>query len=200
MRATAGQRNPAGEVELPRVGPRSHRPRPGRVGIRVHGAPLAGQGRHQALAASDVDLSPRPELRHQSRPGPRPLPAAVRRPRPARRRLRHQRRRETRRAGPPSHPRQPPRRPRPSDAGRARVHPRRHPGLPGRLRRAPRPSVRPMRTHHRDRPVHQPRGPGHDDRTVRLGSPRVLGRGQRILTPRRDRREAAHTTPTPTPK
>ena len=28
-----------------------------------------------------------------------------------------------------------------ADAGRARIHPRRHPGLPGRLRRAPRPSV-----------------------------------------------------------
>ena len=59
----------------------------------------------------------------------------------ARRRVRHQRRRETRRAGPPPHPRQPPRRTRPGHAGRARIHPRRHPGLPGRLRRAPRPGV-----------------------------------------------------------
>ena len=79
---------------------------PGRVGVRVHRAPLAGQGRDQALAAPDMDLSPRPELRHQSRPRARPLPAALRRPSPARRRVRHQRRRETRRTGPPPHPRQ----------------------------------------------------------------------------------------------
>jgi transposase len=41
-------------------------------------------------------------------------------------------------------------------------------GLPGRLGRAPRPPVRPLRTHHRDRAVRSAGCPGHDHRALRL--------------------------------
>ena len=40
---------------------------------RVHGPPLAGHGRDQAVAAPVLDLSPRPRLRGQGRPGAGPV-------------------------------------------------------------------------------------------------------------------------------
>ena len=53
--------------------------------------------------------------------------------------------------------------------GRVRLPARRHPGLPRRLRRAPRPGARPDRPHHRHRAVHRPGRPGDDHRALRLG-------------------------------
>ena len=44
----------------------------------------------------------------------------------------------------------------PHDAGQPRLPPRRRGGLPGRLRRPPREGLRPLRAHHRHRPVHRP--------------------------------------------
>ena len=94
----------AGPVELPRAGPRGSRRRHHPGGLGVHGAPMAGRRRAQALAAPVVDLPPRPVLRPQGRPRAGPVPADLGRPAAGRRRVRDQRRRETRRPGPPADP------------------------------------------------------------------------------------------------
>jgi transposase len=62
-----------------------------------------------------------------------------------------------------------------------RVPPRRHPGLPGRLRRPRRPRHRPHRTHHRHRAVRGAGRAGDDHRALRQRGPGVLDRRQRLL-------------------
>jgi transposase len=75
---------------------------------------------------------------------------------------------------------------RPSGAGRVRVPPARHAGLPRRLGRPPRQPLRPRRAQDRDRAVRAARRAGHDPRALRLGAHRLLDRRQR-LKPRRAR-------------
>jgi hypothetical protein len=58
VRAARGERDAAGEVEL--LGPRDRGPGHHGVYLGAHGAPLAGGGRAQAVAARVLDLSPRP--------------------------------------------------------------------------------------------------------------------------------------------
>ena len=74
------------------------------------------------------------------------------------------------------------------------VSPRRLAGLPGRLGRAPRQGVRPLRSRHRHRPIQRSRRPGHDQSARRLCAPSVLGGRQRLLPPR-----PAQHRPTPAP-
>ena len=78
--------------------------------------------------------------------------------------------------------------------------PRRHPGLPRRLRRPPRPRDRPDRTQDRDRTLHPAGRAGHDQRALRLRAPGVLDRRQRLLPPRLalDRPDAQQAWPTAT--
>ena len=54
------------------------------------------------------------------------------------------------------------------DAGQPRLRPPRGGRLPGRLRRAPRESLRPLRGHHRHRRVRRPGRAGHDPGALRL--------------------------------
>ena len=135
----AAQREAAGPLDLPRAGPRGGRRRDRRRGLGVHGAPLARRRRDQALAAPVVDLPPRPVLRPQGRPRPRPVPADLGRTSrwatdeyvlSADEKPGVQARSRVHLPLPPG--------PRPGDARRERVRPLRHPGLPGRLRRPPR--------------------------------------------------------------
>src|SRR3954465_5795939 len=58
-----------------------------------------------------------------------------------------------------------------------RVSPRRPLGLPGRLRRPPRPGDRSLRPNHRDRTVRPAGRAGHDQRALRKRQTGVLGRG-----------------------
>ena len=71
VRAARGERDAAGEVELP--GPRDRGPGHHGVYPGAHGTPLAGAGRAQAVAAPVLDLSPRPVFRGQGRPRVRPV-------------------------------------------------------------------------------------------------------------------------------
>ena len=125
--------------------PANWRPLPGR-GLGVHGPPVAGQRRDQTLAAPVLDLHPRPRLRGQGRPGARPLRPDLGRRAARRRRVRDLRRREDLHPGPLPLPPHPAPGQGPHDAGRARVRARRRAGLPGRLRRPPRPGDRPLRS------------------------------------------------------
>ena len=136
---------------------RSWRGTPSPRDLRVHlvgdGPPVAVRGRAQTLAVPVVDLHHRPRLRRQGQPGARPLRPDMGRKTAGPRRLCDLRRREDLHPGPLSLPPHPPAGHVPPDAGQPRLRPRRRAGLPGRLRRAPRPSVRPLRGHHRHRPV-----------------------------------------------
>jgi transposase len=75
-------------------------------------------------------------------------------------------------------------------AGRERVRPLRHPGLPGRLRCPPCPRLRPVRAVHGDKAVHRAGRPGHDRRALRLSQAGLLGGQQRGLAPQLGRRRA----------
>ena len=103
-------------------------------------------------------------------------------------RLRDLRRREDEHPGPHPLPPNPRTRLNPDHARRARVRAWRRPRLPRRLGRAPRQRLRALRTDHRHRTIRPPRRTGHDHRALRLGSPRVLGRRQRLQPPRPTRR------------
>ena len=87
---------------------------------------------------------------------------------------------------------------RPNPAGQVRVPPRRHPRLPSRLRRPPRPRDRTHRTQDRDRTLHPAGRAGHDQRTLRLRAPSLLDRRQRLLPPRLALNPADGTSPSAT--
>ena len=168
----------------PRAGRGGGRPRHRRGGLGVHGAPLAGRGRPQALAAPVVDLPAGPATSRSRPPGcwictpghgrasrwarTSSWSARTRRPRP----------------GPVPLPPHAARRAGPDDAGRARVPARGRAGLPGRLRRAPRPGDRPVEPTTGIEPF---TGLVAQVMTSRAVCPRgagVLGGGQRLLAPR----------------
>jgi hypothetical protein len=69
-------------------------------------------------------------------------------------------------------------------AGGVRIRAAPHAGLLRRLRRAPGPADGPGRADHPHRPVWPPGRPGDEQRAVRVGQARVLGRRQRFV-PRR---------------
>ena len=94
-----------------------------------------------------------PDFAAKATAGAGPLRPHLGRETIAGRRVRHLRRREDLHPGPLPLPPHPAARRGPHDAGQPRIRPRRRGGLPGRLRRAPRHGVRPLRAHHRDRPV-----------------------------------------------
>ena len=77
-------------------------------------------------------------------------------------RVRDLRRREDLHPGPLPLPPHPAAGQGPRDAGQPRLPPPRRGGLPGRLRRAPRQGLRPLRGHHRHRPVRATGRPGDD--------------------------------------
>ena len=115
-----------------------------------------------------------------------------------RERLRDLRRREDLHPGPLPLPPHPAAGQGPDDAGQPRLPPPRRGGLPRRLRRAPREGLRPLRGHHRDRPVQPPGRAGHDPGALQISGPGVLDRGQRLLTPRRKPRSTGSPTGSPT--
>src|SRR6185503_13137975 len=128
--------------------------------------------------------SPRPRLRAQGGPGARPLRSPMRRQAAAARRVRHLRRREDLHRGPHPQTRHHTPGTEPAGARRGGVLPRRLPGLPGRLGRAPRQGVRPLRSHHRHRPVQPADRPSRDHRALRVRASGVLGGRQRLLPSR----------------
>ena len=69
----------AGSLAVPRPGPRRRRVRHRRLDLGHHDLALAERGCDQALAASVLDLPPRPRLRCQGGPCPRPLRPPLRR-------------------------------------------------------------------------------------------------------------------------
>ena len=151
-----------------RPGRRGRPPRRGDLDLGVHDPPLAQRGRDQTLAAPVLDLPPRPRLRGQGRPRAGPLRPLLGRRTARPPRLRHQRRREIPAPSPPPPPPRLATPTRPDPAGRVRVPPRRHPRLPGRLRRPPRPRDRTHRAQDRDRTVHPAGRAGDDQRALRL--------------------------------
>src|ERR1700681_2894629 len=182
---TAGEDgHAAGSLAVSRPGPRRRRVRHRRLDLGHHHLALAEFGCDQALAASVLDLPPRPRLRCQGGPGARPLRPPLRRHRTAVRRVRDLRRREDLHPGPHSQTCHHATGTAAVDACGARICPRRRAGLPGRLGRAPRHGVRPLRGDHRHRAVRPPRRPGDDLPALRLGPPGVLGGRQRLLPPR----------------
>ncbi len=152
--------------------------------FRGHRVAVAVRRRGQTLAAPVVDLPPRPRLCRQGRPRARPVPPPLEAPQARQTRLRHLRRRED--LDPSAYP-QTPHHPACGEANhacRARAHPRRRAGLAGRLGRPPRQGARTLRGDYRHRTVRSARGPGHGRRALRVGSPGVLDRGQRLVPPR----------------
>ena len=174
----------AGSLAVPRPGPRRRRVRHRRLDLGHHDLALAECGCDQALAASVLDLPPRPRLRCQGGPCARPLRPPLRRHAAAARRVRDLRRREDLHPGPHPQARHHTTGTEPADARRGRILPRRRPGLPGRLGRAPRQGVRPLRADHRHRPLRPAGRPGHDHRALRHRASSVLGGRQRLLPPR----------------
>ena len=184
VRAARAPRCAAVALEFPRARrPGGHRGA-GRLDLVVDGAALAARRRDQAVAVSVVDLPPRPRLRHQGGPGPRPLRAALggRGARP--RRLRDLGGREV--PAPGARPLPPRPRPGPgaAPAGRVRVRAGRHAGLLRRLRRPRGTPVRQRRREDRHRAVHGARRAGDDHRALRQRATRLLGRRQRVLAQR----------------
>lgn len=173
---------------MPGAGCRTYGARHHRNDLGVHGAPLAAPGRDQALAVPVLDLHPRPGLPAQgrTRAGPVQPHLAGRAPRTGR--VRHQRRREDLRPGPLPLPPHPGPGAGPGDAGQPHLRQGWRSGLPCRLRRPPRPGVRPNRDQDRHRPVHEPGHPGHESGTLRKRQTGVLDRGQRLLAPRAEGR------------
>jgi hypothetical protein len=82
----------------------------------------------------------------------------------------------------------------PDDPGQPRLPPPRRRRLPGRLRRARGEDPRPLRGHHRDRPLHRAGRAGHDPRALPVGAPSVLDREQRVLPPRTESDRPAYRT------
>jgi hypothetical protein len=169
---------------VPRPGPRRRRVRHRRRNLGHHHLALAEFGRDQALPTPVLDLPPRRRLRAQGGPGARPLRSPIRRQAAAARRVRHLRRRED--LHPSPHPQTRHHIPgtEPAGARRGGVLPRRLPGLPGRLGRAPRQGIRPLRSHHWHRPVQPADRPSHDLRALRVRASGVLGGRQRLLPSR----------------
>ncbi|MET9572145.1 hypothetical protein ACFYNW_05475 [Streptomyces virginiae] len=97
-------------------------------------------------------------------------------------RARDLQRREDLGPGPLPMSRDPRSRPGQGDARQPRVRPRRRRGLPGRLRRPPGESLRPLRGHHRHHAVHGPGRTGHDHRALRQRQTRLLDRRQRLIS------------------
>lgn len=158
----------AGAVVVPGAGPPRRQRRGVRVDLADNGASLAVRGRDQTLAVPVVDLHHRPRLRGQGIPGARPVRPNLGRETFGAQRLRDFRRREDLHPGPLPLPPHPGPRRGAGDAGQSRLRPWRRGRLPGRLRRAPWPGVRPLRGHHRHRTVQPPRRAGHDLRALRL--------------------------------
>ena len=90
-----------------------YRPRP----VGLHRAPLAGPGRHQALAAPLLDLHHRPRVPRHGRARPGSVHAYLAGPAAGRGRVRRQRGREDLHPGPLPLPPHPGTRPGPGDAG-----------------------------------------------------------------------------------
>ena len=67
------RRHAAGSLAVPRPGPRRRRVRHRRLDLGHHDLALAEFGCDQALATPVLDLPPRPRLRRQGGPCPRPL-------------------------------------------------------------------------------------------------------------------------------
>lgn len=185
--ASGRGRRAAVALVVPGAGPRGRRAWHRALPLGVHRAPLARPGRAQALAAPLVDLHHRPGLPAQGRARAGPVCPRLGR-HPARRgRVRDQRGREDLYPGPLSLPSHPGTRPGESDAGESHLRARRRAGLPGRLRRPPGHSVRPLRADHRHSPVHGPGRPGDAPGALREREARVLDRRQRLLPPRQGR-------------
>ena len=152
---TGRDRRAAVALVMPRTRARGRHPGYHRHDLRLHCAPLAQGRRTQALAAPFLDLHPRPELPRHRSTGPGPVRAHLRW-HPARRGpVRHLRGRKDLHPGPLSLPSHPGPRPGPFDARQPHLRARRSPGLPGRLRHPPGRGLRPLRTEHRHRAVHE---------------------------------------------
>ena len=136
-----------------------------RVDLGVHGAPLAVRGRPQTLAVPVVDLHHRPRLRRQGRSGCSTCTHRIWDGKPLgdNEYVISADEKTSIQARCRCHPTLPPGQG-PHDAGQPRLRPRRRGRLPGRLRRAPRQGLRPLRAHHRHRPVQPPGHTGHDAR------------------------------------
>ena len=173
---------PLGRWSLPSCAPRSSPPA-WSTRLDHDAVALAGRGPDQAVAAPLLDLPPRPRLRGQGRGGAGPVHAASR----ARgwatdeyviwptRRPRIQARCRC-------HPTLPPGRARVCGWSTSTSAVERWPTWPPGMSTTP--PVRPLRAHHRHRPVRAAGHPGHDHRALRLGQAGVLDRRQRQLPPR----------------
>ena len=174
--------------------------RHGRVGVGLHGAPLAGRRRDQAVAAPVLDLPPRPRLRGQGRPRAGPVRPHLRRRAARRRRLR---------ASAPT--RNPACRPAAGSIPAAQPGPGRQPmRVESEYRRHGTLAYLAAYDVHRAQvighcapttgiePFTELVDQGHDQRALRHRAAGVLGRRQRLLPPRLDRRRPAAATPSRT--